>query len=185
MKRAFTAPLFVVILLVLSLHSAPSAQAAIILTLDNPDQTIAAPTSGVTDLIFTGTLSIPAGFSWDTIGVLFPHQATGELLFASLRQPPADYDAANNGGTLTGELFRIHVPAGATPGLYNLDSTLAAPSTFHVHALGANENQENASAPYSVRVTSPAAVPEPGTLALTGLGMLGMGVWLRRRKKSG
>jgi hypothetical protein len=34
--------------------------------------------------------------------------------------------------------------------------------------------------------TSPAAaVPEPGTLALTGLGMLGLGVWLRRRKKSG
>jgi hypothetical protein len=28
------------------------------------------------------------------------------------------------------------------------------------------------------------ATPEPGTLALTGLGMLGMGVWLRRRKKS-
>src|SRR5262245_38505808 len=26
-------------------------------------------------------------------------------------------------------------------------------------------------------------VPEPGTLALTGLGMLGMGVWLKRRKK--
>jgi PEP-CTERM motif len=30
---------------------------------------------------------------------------------------------------------------------------------------------------------NPAAVPEPGTLALTGLGMLGLGVWLRRRKK--
>jgi hypothetical protein len=29
------------------------------------------------------------------------------------------------------------------------------------------------------------AVPEPSTLALTGLGMLGMGVWLRRRKQSG
>jgi len=29
------------------------------------------------------------------------------------------------------------------------------------------------------------AVPEPGTLALTGLGMLEMGVWLKRRKKSG
>jgi hypothetical protein len=27
-----------------------------------------------------------------------------------------------------------------------------------------------------------AAVPEPGTPALTGLGMLGLGVWLRRRK---
>jgi hypothetical protein len=30
---------------------------------------------------------------------------------------------------------------------------------------------------------APAAVPEPGTLALTGLGMLGMGVWLRKRRK--
>jgi hypothetical protein len=32
--------------------------------------------------------------------------------------------------------------------------------------------------------TGPAAVPEPGTLALTGLGMLGMAAWLRRRRKS-
>jgi PEP-CTERM motif len=30
-----------------------------------------------------------------------------------------------------------------------------------------------------------AAVPEPSTLALTGLGMLGMAAWLRRRKKRG
>ena len=29
-----------------------------------------------------------------------------------------------------------------------------------------------------------AAVPEPSTLALTGLGMLGMAAWLRRRKKA-
>jgi hypothetical protein len=29
------------------------------------------------------------------------------------------------------------------------------------------------------------ATPEPGTLALTGLGMLGLAGWLRRRKKAG
>jgi hypothetical protein len=34
-----------------------------------------------------------------------------------------------------------------------------------------------------VQVSLAAAVPEPGTLALTTLGMLGMGVLLRRRRK--
>jgi hypothetical protein len=34
------------------------------------------------------------------------------------------------------------------------------------------------------RFTTTAAVPEPSTLALTGLGMLGLAGWLRKRKKA-
>jgi len=82
------------------------------------------------------------------------------------------------GESFTGELFNVNI------------GPQAAANTYHGHftiqgGVDATTFDTLASANFSVQVTSPAAVPEPGTIALfvTGcLGLLGYG-WLHRMSK--
>ena len=93
------------------------------------------------------------------------------------------FDAAN---TLVGSLA-VNPATGSSPGILAQDIALAAPlNVRYVTAFltGSNAEVDFQNIGFTAEVSNPNPVPEPGTLALVALGLLGASVVRSSRRKS-
>lgn len=155
--------------------NATMAHAVPMLTLDNPDQTVARPSSGFIDVDFWGTLSIDSG---DTVGGFWAdglYSSSGDLLYIS--DPINNPDGDNVGYAYR---FSIRVHHDSPLGLYAFDGSLVDPAFWGMGVTHADGSHSNVLDEFSVTVVS--AVPEPATLVLLGLGLAGFGFSARKKQ---
>jgi len=159
--------------------AASAAHAAFLVTLDNPNPSIALP-NAPTDLIFTGKITK------DVVGT---GTAGSALKFAGL---PGDIDFLGGVTNFSpyvawtqdpttnpyiGELFRITVLPTSILGLHDSNSSgTGGFSTIRFNYQMVTGGTVTTEATYSVNITP---APEPATLAILSLGALA----LRRRRK--
>ena len=152
---------------------APLTSHAILVTLDNPNQTILRPTTGTTTVSFTGNIDITEGYRLTSAAASSLWTASGDLVEGRFPRPTFD---------LTGVLFTVLV--GATDsGLYAFDSLLTNPAyiLFAECPLGGGYCNNTGRLNYSVNVVDSLNVPEPATLSLFGAALL-MGFAVQRRR---
>jgi len=162
-------------------------------TLDNPFQTVTAPTSGFSLVNFTGTVSVDPALRIDQTRLDNPfNNAQTNSLSATYDPAFLTFAFGPGTGTYTGSLFNVNVPAGTLPDLYAFKELSTNPSvlfveaTFADQAFGAGSPNEPSffsdDAPFSVRVNAPSnGVPDHGsTMLLLGVSLAGI-VALRRR----
>jgi hypothetical protein len=106
------------------------ARADILLTKDNPNPTIALPSSGFIDFNFTGTLSFDAGYAITMAQIKFPYiGGNPPKLDADFVNFP--YSDALDGGTFVGALLKVIVESTSAIGFY--DQRLGGgPATFTI-----------------------------------------------------
>jgi hypothetical protein len=142
---------------------------AIAITLDNPDQTVVRPTSGVTTVDFTGHISIDDGFDGPGYIAYSAMTATGDFL-----QFPLPLLTFNTDGIL----FSLQVAATDALGLYNLNF-FSSPLFLQIYECPRVSGEcPGAAVNYSLNVVA-AAVPEPATFGLLAIGCVGF-VFVRR-----
>lgn len=150
---------------------APVTSQAIIVTIDNPNQTILRPTSGTATVTFTGTIDITPGFELISASVTSLWNASGDLIAGVF--PDVKFGAG-------GVLFTVLVDS-TDIGLYAYNISLVNPALFSFAECPIGGGFcNNAGGTYSVNVVDSLAVPEPATLTLFGAAML-FGFGLRRR----
>jgi hypothetical protein len=157
--------------LAIPLAVAGRAEADISLTIDNPNITVAVPSSGTSIYTFSGSISVSptekiVGFE---DGVFIP------LVFAITTDFNTYFNTATNGESYpTGDLFTISITPTTPLGLYEGEA-----QNFGVAAQDGSSSTEL----YSVDVV--AAVPEPSTIWVAA-GGISAGIaygWTRRRRK--
>jgi len=167
----------------------PMAADPITISLNNPFQVTAAPSSGVTTLTFSGTVVVDS--SW-RLNFAFTDDAYNSSstsflhgLFDSAFQ--AFFFGPGN-GTYTGNIFSIDVPAGTVPSLYAYQFMTSNPSLFRLQAFflkdcvgdgcftdGGPSTTFSATQAFSVLVTNGVAVPEGGaSVLLFGASVIGI-----------
>jgi PEP-CTERM motif len=150
---------------------APVTSQAIMVTIDNPNQTVLRPTVGTTTVTFTGTIGITPGYELISASVTSLWNASGDLIIGVF--PDVEFGVG-------GVLFTVLV--GSTDsGLYAYDISLVNPARFNFAECpipGGFCN--NAGGTYSINVVDTLPVPEPTTLSLFGVAML-VGFAVRRR----
>ena len=172
-------------LLALSIFAPAVVEAVpITLSLDNPNQSVARPSSGTVTLAFTGTVMIEPGFAFsgsDALAVFVhsPFNFAGTH-FLDVDLSPAfvafaiDHRDIFTGGTFTGTLFNAFVTPGDPPALYAFDGGSPGangPAQVFLRVNFGTENQFSALEAYSVRVTG-GGVPDRGSsILLLGLGL--------------
>lgn len=171
-----------VVLTMAALTAAPaSAQSDFSLTLDSPNQTVA---QGGT-LTFTGTVSNTSGQAQPPSGFSVSYGANYPSYFTFAYGPslPYSFTASGAGASYSGVLFTLKASSTTPVGYYGSPYyTTAFNVSLHDQTAGTFSNQT--SAPFSVTVTP---APEPSQAAVLGVGMLGVaGLTLtaRRRRKS-
>lgn len=177
-------------LLALAIFSPLAAEAITVnpvtLSLDNPNQTTAAPSSGVTIVTFSGTLTIDPNYHFNAAGFDFPNNASStESLGGAFDAAFNTFLATMGTGTYTGNIFSLNVPAGTPADLYayrqfsNLASEVRV-SAFPLSNINSPDGGPptfTASAAFSVLVTNgnTNGVPEGGsTLLLLGASLAGI-----------
>jgi hypothetical protein len=174
--------------LFLSVLCLPMAANAISVTLDSPNQSVAAPSSGITTLTFSGTVVVDTFFSLNTPSVDNPTNSLNTFaLVATLDGAFAGFAATTFGGTYTGNVFSVDVPTGTPVDLYAYFFGSGS-SQIRLNEYTAGGNVDDASAAFSVNVTGGSsggpggnAVPENGgTLLFSGISL--SAVCLARRR---
>ncbi len=155
------------------------------ITLDNPNQTVAAPSSGFLTLGFSGTIVVDPNYTMIFAG------ADNPFNMSQTNSLTASFDAAfltffgGGNGTYTGNIFDITVPMGTPADLYAFEELSTNPSVFSITAVPlSNANSPDggpppftATAAFSVLVTSGSTngVPEGGSsVVLLGLSVGGL-----------
>jgi hypothetical protein len=161
---------------------APAVVEAVPLTLslDNPNQSVAAPPSGTTILDFSGTITVDAGYRFNPPGAAFigaPFNASGShsldgMITAAFDAFFNDLSTSTAGGTFTGTIFQIFVPAGTPPALYAYHLFPDLSDVFLRVQLDDIPNTEfTAQEPFSILVTG-GTVPDRGSsILLLGLSL--------------
>jgi hypothetical protein len=154
----------------------------ITLSLDNPNQSVAHPSSGTVTLAFTGTTIIEPGFAFGGF-----NQAHFPFNFAGTHFLNVDFSAAFvsffndhtgnfTGGTFTGTIFNTFVTPGDPPALYAFDGgSSPGPAQITLTVVDANGVPNHAIEAFSVRVTG-VGVPDRGSSILL-LGLSLAAVW--------
>lgn len=146
---------------------------AIFVTLDDNSLTVTRPLSGTTVVDFIGQVTLSTGYEAQG-GVLSSlWTAGGDMIDSSF---------PNFTHNLSGVLFSVTVSAVDGLGLYAFDSTLSSPAfvNFAECQIGGG-SCNNFGVNYSLDVIE-ATVPEPASVALMALGLVGLGFY--RRKKA-
>jgi hypothetical protein len=155
--------------------SAPTVVEAvpITLSLDNPNQTVARPSSGTTIVDFAGTVIVDPNFRFDLIDFDVPFNASGDSL------NPGDWEPAfltffnsPDGGTYTGSIFHVTVSATNPPGLYQFNVVPQFPSELFLRVIPL-EGGETVSARETISVlVTGVGVPDRGSsILLLGLSL--------------
>lgn len=157
--------------LVLFMLSAGAAQ-AFLMTLDEQFKTVTRPTIGTTQLDFIGTLSgIPEGFSAGPLGFTIPYTSTN----VGLVNPFPSVVFSNMGFTLS-----FLIDSTDEIGLYGYSFDSNFPSQINASICpDVGGLCQNFSQIFSINIVQ--AVPEPASIALLGLGLIGLGYGRRRK----
>jgi hypothetical protein len=169
---------------------APAVQAVpmadpVTLSLDNPNQVTAAPSSGVTTLSFSGTVTIDPNYTPFSANADAPYNSSSTLFLSGMFDPAflAFFFPGTSQGTYTGTIFTLDVPAGTPPDFYgyqfmtsNLSLLKLGVVVFDDKANVVNGSLEFfAQEAFSVTVTNGNQVPESGgTLLLLGASVVGI-----------
>jgi hypothetical protein len=152
---------------------APAVVEAVTINLDNPHQTVTAPSSGITILDFSGTITLAPDYHFTFLFLPPPLNQSGtnglslgvtpEFL-AFLNTPAQPFTQ-----TFTGSIFEVEVPAGIPADLYAFDG-FGNPSMIELEAtLPGDLDLLRASDLFSVLVTG---VPDRGSsILLLGLSL--------------
>jgi hypothetical protein len=144
-----------------------------------PNQSVAAPSSGITMVAFSGTVTLEPGWFQNTSSVGVPENSSHTAFLVP------SFDSAflgwNGFGTYSGAIFDIAVPQGAPLGLYSLNIdgspvllTLAATFVGGKFVNG-GPPAAFASQAFSVLVTNGNTVPESGSsMLLLGASVAGL-----------
>jgi hypothetical protein len=156
------------------------AEAQISLTLDDPNQSVPAPASGITTVDFSGTVVVCPGCFM--IGATLDNPFNSSHTSGLTGMLDSGFLTFSQGGfgTYTGPLFSIAVPTGTLPDLYGF-RVLGGASELHLFGASAGGSIFEPSAPFSVEVTS---VPEASTIWLLVLGGVGAVLWRARVRAS-
>lgn len=154
----------------LGMFLAISAQAQISLTLDMPNQSVAAPASGITTVDFSGTVVVCPGCFMIFSQLDNPSNSSLTNSLIGTLDPAFALFSSGGFGTYIGPLFSIDVPTGTPPDLYAF-SLLGGPSQLHVNGASAGGSMFNPTADFSVNVT---AVPEPSAALLLFAAAIGV-----------
>lgn len=168
-KKALSLSTLVLALLLLV---APAFADTLNLTLTNPIQT-GTPNGTLT---FDATVSDPISKN----GTLF---LNGDNFNVSLAGATIDDSgflldfplSMNPGDTFTGTLFTVSLPAVIAPGTYN--------GFFEILG-GSDPAAQDTLATVNFQITTPAAVPEPGTWLLLGTGLTVLTILIYSRRKT-
>jgi hypothetical protein len=160
------------------------------LSLDNPNQSVAAPSSGFISLNFSGTLVIDPNYQASSASLNQPfNSSNSNFLTGSFDSAFLTFFGTVGTGTYTGNFFNITVPAGTPPDLYAFQQFTSNPSLFGVVvsfvgdgllAGPAGTPEQSASQAFSILVTNGNQVPESGS-SMAFLGLSVMGIFFARR----
>ena len=152
----------------LSAGLATSARAQLTLSLLNAPVTVTAGGSA----FVSGTIANPLGGDPQDLGglsILIDSPLTTD------ETPFAVFPTTLNGGdSAFGDIFGVLAPLTTTPGIYNGTLTL----------LNNAGDAISPTTPFSVNVIAASAAPEPGSIALLGVGLWAMSGIMRRRHRS-
>ena len=143
-------------------------------TLDNPNQTVMAPSSGFINVDFTGTVTLAPGFNLTTGSIDMAYEATLTKHLDGLFTNAFAIFLNGGTGTFSGAIFNVTVPAGTSIDLYSFNSSgLSSMVTLFGSFKGGSrtlgEGGISASQAFSVKVIG-GTVPEGGSsLLLLGL----------------
>ena len=157
----------------LMMFAATSGASAITITIDNPNQTVALPTTGFAVVDFTGTVALSGSETYiatESLGGATCLPVNVDCLF--------DYTFGSGPNPFTTNvdtlLFSIIVPSSTQLGFHS-------GGLFAASACGRLTCGGSVVADYSINVVESSSVPEPATLGLLGLGMAGL-AFMRKRK---
>jgi len=148
---------------------------AIAISVDNTALTVVRPTSGTTQVNFTGHITISDGFEITSATSSSLWTAGGTLISSVFPDPTFNLD---------GILWSVTVSATDALGLYAFDSSLSSPAfiLFSECPIGGGFCNSTGRINYSVNIVDSLPVPEPTPVILLGLGLLSLGIMHSRRR---
>lgn len=141
----------------------PTTAGAISFTFADDSLSVALPSTGYVDITFSGTLTFGAGEAFaSAAGVGIPCLSGGS--------PCLGVGWIDSSSAGMADRFTVRVPSASALGVYS-----------GIVSFWSNIGTDTGAVPFTLEVFDASAVPEPGTLALLGLGLAGLG-WSRRRR---
>jgi hypothetical protein len=161
------------------------------ISLDNPNQVVAAPSGGFITLNFSGTIVVDSDYRLSFAVVDSPWNMSHTNFLSAFFDSAFVTFLSGGNGTYTGNIFSVDVPAGTPADLYAFQelSNLASELTIQAFPFSQINSPDGgpppftASAAFSVLVTNgtPTTVPEGGSSMLL-LGAAVAGLCFVRRK---